>query len=45
MILMGDAYDMWRSRYGLDDALESLIKTYATEVAAETASEDKETKQ
>jgi hypothetical protein len=44
MNLMGDAYDMWRSHYGLDDVLEPLIETYAKAVAAETACEDEESK-
>jgi hypothetical protein len=39
---MGDAYDMWRNRYGLDDALEPLIEKYVTEITAETGRKDEE---
>ncbi len=34
VIIMGDAYDIWRKRYGLDDALEPLVTAYGTEAGA-----------
>jgi hypothetical protein len=40
MILMGDAYDMWRTRYGFDDVLEPLIGKYAMEATEEAAGEN-----
>jgi uncharacterized protein DUF5677 len=35
-LLMGDAYDIWRDRYGLEDVLEALIGAYAAEVTQRT---------
>jgi hypothetical protein len=35
-LLMGDAYDIWRDRYGLNDVLEPLIGAYAAEVMERT---------
>jgi Family of unknown function (DUF5677) len=33
IIFMGDAYDMWRDRYGLEDVLAPLIDAYVAECA------------
>jgi hypothetical protein len=32
MLLMGDAYDIWRERYGLEDALEPVVTSYGLEI-------------
>ena len=32
MLLMGDDYDIWRERYGLEDALEPVVTSYGLEI-------------
>jgi Family of unknown function (DUF5677) len=34
VMLMGDAYDLWRARYGLEDVLQPLVDAYFGELKA-----------
>jgi len=43
MILMGDAYDIWRERYGLEDALEPVVTAYGLEIQQAISEADAQT--